>query len=45
VLLWRRHPAEPMGGFIHLALTAIEGERLRGEWVRRAAFPDRGLAA
>jgi len=43
-LLWRRHPAEPVGAFVHLALVALEGERLRGELARRAAFPDRGLA-
>lgn len=45
VRLWRRHPAEPVGGFIHLVLTALEGERLRGELVRRAAFPAGRLAA
>ena len=45
VRLWRRHPAEPVGGFIHLALTALEGERLRGELARRAAFPAGRLAA
>lgn len=44
-LLWRRHPAEPVAAFIHLALVALEGERLRGELARRAAFPDRALAA
>lgn len=43
--LWRRHPAEPVGAFIHLALTALEGERLRGELARRAAFPAGRLAA
>lgn len=45
VLLWRRHPGEPVGAFVHLALVALEGERLRGELARRVAFPDRPLAA
>lgn len=45
VMLWRRHPVEPVGAFIHVALIAIEGERLRGELIRRAAFPSWSLAA
>ena len=45
VLLWRRHPAEPVEAFVHLALCAIELERLRGEITRRAAFPLLELAA
>jgi len=45
VLLWRRHAAEPVEAFVHLALCAIELERLRGEITRRAAFPLLELAA
>lgn len=42
--LMRRHPVEPLCAFAYLALCALELERLRGELVRRAAFPDRGIA-
>jgi hypothetical protein len=45
VLLWRRHPAEPVGAFVYLGLSALELERLRGEITRRAAFPLREPAA
>jgi len=45
VLLLRRHAAEPVAAFVYLALCALELERLRGEIVRRAAFPSRELAA
>jgi hypothetical protein len=37
--LLRRAVAEPMAPFAFLALTALDVERLRGELVRRAAFP------
>lgn len=43
--LLRRTVAEPMAAFVFLALTALDAERLRGELVRRAAFPARGVAA
>jgi hypothetical protein len=39
VLLMRRATAEPALAFIHLALTALELERLRGELLSRALFP------
>lgn len=44
VQLLRRTPLQPVTAFIHLALSALEGERLRGELVRRAAFPRRWAA-
>lgn len=44
VLLLRRMLAEPATAFIYLALSALEFERVRGELLRRAAFPHR-LAA
>jgi len=44
VLLLRRSVAEPGAAFVYLALAALELERLRGELVRRAAFPQRGSA-
>jgi hypothetical protein len=43
--LLRRCVAEPMAAFVFLALTALDAERLRGELVRRAAFPARGVTA
>jgi hypothetical protein len=43
--LRRRVMLEPAEAFVHLALAALEWERLRGELVRRAAFPHRSLAA
>ena len=45
VALWRRHPVEPVAVFAHLALQAIEFERLRAEVIGRAAFPHRVLHA
>jgi hypothetical protein len=38
-LLWRRAALEPAAAFIHLALCALELERLRGELLLRALFP------
>lgn len=43
--LLRRHVGEPVAAFAYLALSALELERLRGELVRRAAFPQRRPAA
>jgi hypothetical protein len=45
VALMRRAMLEPAEAFVHIALAALEGERLRGELVRRAAFPRRGLVS
>ncbi len=45
VALWRRHPVEPVAVFAHLALQAIELERLRAEVIGRAAFAHRVLHA
>ena len=44
VLLLRRTLVEPVTAFVYLALSALECERLRGELVRRAAFPRSGVA-
>lgn len=44
-LLLRRTVGEPTSAFVHLALSALEFERLRGELLRRAAFPQRPLAS
>lgn len=44
VLLLRRTLVEPVTAFVYLALSALECERLRGELVRRAAFPRGGVA-
>ncbi|MBE0547050.1 MAG: hypothetical protein IH627_05180 [Rubrivivax sp.] len=44
VLLLRRTLAEPATAFIYLALSALEFERVRGELLRRAAFPQRSPA-
>lgn len=44
VLLLRRSLVEPVTAFAYLALSALECERLRGELVRRAAFPRSGGA-
>jgi hypothetical protein len=44
VMLFRRAMLDPAASFIFLALTALDLERLRGELVRRAAFPGRALA-
>lgn len=43
--LLRRHGSEPLTAFVYLALRAIELERLRGEIVRRVAFPRRWMVA
>lgn len=40
--LLRRWLIEPATAFVYLALSALEFERLRGELLRRAAFPMRG---
>jgi len=37
--LFRRILAEPIAAFVYLAIVALDLERLRGELVRRAAFP------
>lgn len=39
--LMRRRAQEPLAAFAYLALVALELERLRGELVRRSAFPRR----
>jgi hypothetical protein len=39
VLLFRRAILDPAAVFVFVALTALDLERLRGELVRRAAFP------
>ena len=44
VLLLRRTLVEPVTAFIYLALSALEFERLRGELLRRSAFPHRWVA-
>jgi len=38
-LLMRRAALEPAAAFIHLALCALDGERLRGELLGRVLFP------
>jgi len=38
--LFRKHPAEPVTPFCHLALTALDLERLRGALIRRACLAD-----
>ena len=43
-LLFRRAMLDPAAAFIFLALTALDLERLRGELVRRAAFPGVAMA-
>jgi hypothetical protein len=43
-LLFRRAMLDPAAAFIFLVLTALDLERLRGELVRRAAFPGMVLA-
>jgi hypothetical protein len=45
VLLFRRAMLDPAAAFIYLALAALDVERLRGELVRRAAFPGMALVA
>jgi hypothetical protein len=44
-LLFRRAMLDPAAAFVYLALIAQDGERLRGELVRRAALPGVPLAA
>jgi hypothetical protein len=44
LLLLRRTLVEPVTAFVYLALSALECERLRGELIRRAAFPRMGVA-
>ncbi len=44
-LLFRRAMLDPAAAFIYLALVAQDGERLRGELVRRAALPGLPLVA
>jgi hypothetical protein len=43
-MLLRRTLIEPTTAFVHLALCALDFERLRGELLRRAAFPHRSPA-
>lgn len=43
--LFRRATLDPAAAFIFLALSALEGERLRGELVRRVVFPRLQLAS
>lgn len=43
--MFRRATLDPAAAFIFLALSALDGERLRGELLRRAAFPRLPLAA
>ncbi len=38
-LLWRRATLDPAAAFIHLALAALDLERLRAELMRRIVFP------
>jgi len=45
VALFRKALADPAAAFIFLALCALDLERLRGELLRRAAFPRLPLAA
>lgn len=42
---FRRAALDPAAAFIFLTLSALDGERLRGELVRRAAFPRLQLAS
>ena len=44
-LLFRRAMLDPAAAFIFLALAALDLERLRGEILRRAAFPGLPLAS
>jgi hypothetical protein len=44
-LLFRRAMLDPAAAFIYLALIAQDGERMRGELVRRAALPGVPLVA
>jgi hypothetical protein len=43
--MFRRATLDPAAAFIFLALSALDGERLRAEIVRRAAFPRLPLAS
>jgi hypothetical protein len=44
-LLFRRAMLDPAAAFVFLAQIALDLERLRGELLRRAAFPALPLAA
>jgi hypothetical protein len=44
-LLFRRSMLEPAAVFAYLALIALDLERLRGEFLRRAAFPNLSLVS
>ncbi len=44
-LLFRRAMLDPAAAFVYVALIAQDGERLRGELVRRAALPGVPLVA
>jgi hypothetical protein len=44
VTMLRRALVQPVAAFVHLGLTALEGERLRAELVARATFPHRAPA-
>ncbi|MEO8677196.1 MAG: hypothetical protein ABI569_16590 [Casimicrobiaceae bacterium] len=44
-MLFRKSMLEPTAVFAYLALIALDLERLRGEFLRRAAFPNFSLAA
>ena len=43
--LFRRATLDPAAAFIFLAISALDFERLRGEILRRVAFPRLPLAA
>lgn len=45
VLLLRQTLVQPVTAFIYLALSALDVERLRGELLRRRAFPQRWVTA
>ena len=40
IILFRRYSQQPAGVFIHLALLALDIERLRGNIMQRALFPE-----
>ena len=43
-ILFRRHSYQPATAFIHLALVALDMERLRGDIIQRRLFPPRAAA-
>lgn len=45
VMVFRSYSGQPAASFAHLALTAIDMERLRGDLVRRKLFPEQKAAA